>query len=109
MWLVMIGIGIAVGIAMLIVFFLLIPAYLVLILPAAIVGAIPGLIVFGVTSIFASGPLAWILGILAALPFFILVVFAPLALVGGWYSIFRSSVWTLTYREIKALENIAPA
>jgi hypothetical protein len=109
MWLVMIGIGIAVGIAMLVVFFLLIPAYLVLILPAAIVGAIPGLIVFGVTSIFASGPLAWILGILAALPFFILVVFAPLALVGGWYSIFRSSVWTLTYREIKALENIAPA
>ncbi len=109
MWLVMLGIGIACGIALLIVFFLLIPAYVVLVLPAVIVGAIPGLVVFGVTSIFASGPLAWILGILAALPFFILVVFAPLALIGGWYSIFESSVWTLTYREIKALENIAPA
>ena len=62
MWLVMLGIGIGIGIAGLIVFFLLIPAYIVLLLPAAIVGAIPGLIVFGVTSIFASGPLAWILG-----------------------------------------------
>jgi hypothetical protein len=109
MWLVMLGIGIASGIAMLIIFFLLIPAYLVLVLPAAVVGAIPGLVVFGVTSIFASGPLAWILGILAALPFFFLVVFAPLALVSGWYSIYESNVWTLTYREIKALENIAPA
>jgi hypothetical protein len=109
MWLVMLGIGIAFGIAMLVVFFLLIPVYLVLVLPAAIVGVIPGLIVFGVTSIFASGPLAWILGVLAALPFFLLVLFAPLTLISGWYSIFESSVWTLTYREIKALENIAPA
>ena len=41
MWLVMLGIGIGVGIAGLIVFFLLIPAYLVMILPAAIVGAHP--------------------------------------------------------------------
>ena len=107
MWLVMLGIGIAFGIAMLIVFFLLIPAYLVLILPAAIVGAIPGLAVFGVTSIFASGPLAWILGLLAALPFFFMVVFAPLTLVSGLYMIYESNVWTLTYREIKALESVA--
>jgi hypothetical protein len=108
MWLVMIGIGIGFGIAGLIVFFLLIPVYLVLILPAAIVGAIPGLIVFGITSIFAYGPLAWILGILAALPFFVLIVFAPLTLIGGLYKIYVSNVWTLTYREIKALESVAP-
>ena len=107
MWLVMLGIGIASGIVMLIVFFLLIPAYLVLVVPAAIVGAIPGLAVFGITSIFASGPLAWILGILAALPFFFLIVFAPLVLVSGWYLIYESSVWTLTYREMKALESVA--
>ncbi len=109
MWLVMLGIGIAAGIVMLIIFFLLIPAYIVLVLPAVIVGAIPGLAVFGITSIFASGPLAWILGILAALPFFFLVVFAPLTLISGWYTIFESNVWTLTYREMKALESIAPA
>jgi hypothetical protein len=109
MWLVMLGIGIGVGIAGLIVFFLLIPAYLVLILPAAIVGAIPGLVVFGVTSIFAAGPLAWILGLLAAVPFFLLIMFAPLSLVSGLYIIYESNVWTLTYREMKALESVTPA
>ena len=109
MWLVMLGIGIGFGIAGLIVFFLLIPVYLVLILPAAVVGVIPGLIVFGITSIFASGPLAWILGLLAALPFFFFIVFAPLTLLGGWYTIYSSSVWTLTYRQIKALSSVAPA
>ena len=109
MWLVMLGIGIGVGIAGMIVFFLLIPAYLVLILPAAVVAAIPGLIIFGITTLFASGPLAWILGLLAALPFFFLVVFAPLSFINGWYIIYESSVWTLTYREIKALESVAPA
>jgi hypothetical protein len=109
MWLVMVGIGIGLGIAMLIVFFLLIPAYLVLILPAAIVGLIPGLIVFGITSIFASGPLAWILGLLAALPIFLIVMFAPLMVISGWYAIYESSVWTLTYREMKALDSVAPA
>jgi len=109
MWLVMLGIGIGFGIAGLVVFFLLIPAYIVLVIPAVIVAVIPGLAVFGITSIFASGPLAWILGILAALPFFFLIVFAPLALINGWYKIYQSSVWTLTFREMKALETVAPA
>jgi hypothetical protein len=109
MWLVMIGIGIAVGIATMIVFFLLIPAYIVMAVPATIVALIPGLAVFGITSIFSSGPLAWILGALAAVPFFFLIVFAPLSLVTGWYQIYTSNVWTLTYREIQALESVAPA
>jgi hypothetical protein len=30
-------------------------------------------------------------------------------LIGGWYTIYESSVWTLTYREMKALESVAPA
>lgn len=109
MWLVMLGIGIGFGIAGLIVFFLLIPVYIILILPAAVVGVIPGLVVFGITSIFASVPLALVLGILAAVPFFFLVVFAPLTMLGGLYTVFSSSVWTLTYREIKALSSVAPA
>jgi len=91
---------------LLIVFFLLIPVYIVLIVPAAIVAVIPGLAVFGITTIFASGPLAWILGLIAAVPFFLTVIFAPLALVSGWYLIYESSVWTLTYREMNVMEKI---
>jgi hypothetical protein len=107
MWLVMIGIGIAYGILAIFIFFLLIPAYLIMLLPAGVVAFFPGLLAFGITSLFASGPLAWIIGILTALPFFFTVLFAPLLLVGGWYKIFESNVWTLTYREIKALASLS--
>jgi hypothetical protein len=107
MWLVMVGIGIGFGILGLIAFFLLIPVYLVLILPAALTAAVPALIAFGFTSIFASGPLAWIIAFLVAIPFFFIILFAPLSLLSGWYTIYASNVWTLTYREMKALE--APA
>ena len=107
MWLVMAGIGLGVGIAGVVVFFLLIPAYLVLLIPAALVAALPGLIAFGITSIFASGPLAWIIALLVAMPFFFIVMFAPLFLLNGWYLIYQSNVWTLTYREIKAMESLA--
>jgi hypothetical protein len=107
MWLLMVGIGIAFGIAAMILFFLLIPVYLILLLPAGLVAVFPGLIAFGVTSLFTSSPLTWIVGILAALPFFFLVLFAPLTLISGWFQIYSSNVWTLTYREIKALAGLA--
>lgn len=108
MWLVMLGIGIGFGIVGTILFFLLIPAYLILILPAALVAAIPGAIALGVTSIFASGPVAWIVALLVALPFFFMVVLAPLTLISAWYMIYTSSVWTLTYREIQVFEAVKP-
>ena len=107
MWLVMIGIGIAFGIAAMLLFFLLIPAYLVLLVPAGLVAFIPGLIGFGVTSIFTSSPLTWIIGILVALPFFFLVLFTPLFFISGWFKIYASNVWTLTYREIKATASLS--
>ncbi len=108
MWLVMLGIGIGYGIAGMILFFLLIPAYLILVLPAALVAVIPAAIAFGITSIFAAGPLAWIVAALVAIPFFFMVALAPLTLVSGWYIIYAANVWTLTYREIKALEAVKP-
>ena len=107
MLLVMIGVGIAVGIAGLILFFLLIPAYIVLLIPAAVAAVVPALIAFGIASIFTSGPLAWVIAAVAAMPVFFTVLFAPLMLFSGWYKIFQSNVWTLTYREIKAKESLA--
>jgi hypothetical protein len=109
MWLIMLGLRIGFSIVGIILFFLLIPAYIITGIAGLIVAAIPGLIAFGITSIFASGPLTWIIGILVALPFFALVLFLPLTLISGWYLIYESSAWTLAYREMKALENIAPA
>jgi hypothetical protein len=107
-WLVMLGIGFGYGIVGIILFFLLIPAYLILALPAALVAAIPAAIAFGITTIFSGGLVAWIVAILVAVPFFLMVTLTPLALVSGWYLIYSSCVWTLTYREIKALEVVKP-
>ena len=109
MWLIMLGIGIAFGIASVIIFFLLIPAYIILAIPGAIVAAIPGLVALGITSIFAAGPVAWIVGLIVALPFFFLIAFSPLALVSGLYKIYESSIWTLAFREIKVLDTVAPS
>jgi hypothetical protein len=107
MWLVMIGIGIGFGIIGIVAFFLLIPLYLILLVPAGLVAALPALIAYGISSLFASGPLTWIITLLVAIPFFFVTLFAPLVLINGWYKIYESNVWTLTYREIKALENLA--
>jgi len=107
MLLVMVGIGIAFGITGLIVFFLLIPAYIVLLIPAALAAGVPALIAYGIASIFTSGPLVWVIAVLSAIPLFFTVLFAPLMLFSGWYKIYESNVWTLTYREIKAMESLA--
>ena len=109
MWLVMLGIGIGYGIIGMILFLLLIPAYLVLLLPALVVASIPAAVAFGISAIFGAGPVAWIIAGVVALPFFLMVLFAPLTLLSGWYIIYISNVWTLTYREIKTLEGISPA
>lgn len=106
MWLIMLGIGIGFALAGIIVFFLLIPAYIVLLVPAALIAAIPGVIGLGLTSLFFSGPPAWIVGAIFALPVFFMVLFAPLFLFSGWFKIYASSVWTLTYREMKLLNGV---
>jgi hypothetical protein len=103
-WLVMIGIGLAFNLVSMALFFILIPAYLLLLIPAGIIAALPGLLAYGITSLFASGPLVWILTGVAALPFFFIVLFSPLIFVSGLYKLYESNVWTLTYREINAIQ-----
>jgi hypothetical protein len=107
MWLIMVGIGIVFGIASVIAFFLLIPVFLLLILPAGVVAAIPGAIAYGISCIFTVAPWTWIIAGLVALPFFGLVVGSPFNLIEGLYEVYQSNVWTLTYREIKAMENLS--
>ena len=109
MWLIMIAIGIGYAIIGIMALFLFVPLYVILLIPAALVAAIPGLRAFGIASIFISGPLAWIIGILFALPAFFTVLFAPLFVLDGWFKIYSSSVWTLAYREMKLISNASAA
>ncbi len=108
MWLVNIGIGIGYAVAGIFLIIVLIPVFFITGVAGLIAAIIPGLIAFGLSSLFASGPLTWIIAILVGLPFFFLVLGSPLLLTGGWMQIFLSSVWTLTYREMKALEVAIP-
>jgi hypothetical protein len=100
------GIGIGWGIATLILFFLLIPLYLFMIIPALVIVGLPGLVIFGLASLFLAQPLAVLTALILVLPPFFLIVFSPLVLLGAWEQVFLSSLWTLTYREIMALESV---
>src|SRR5574340_997860 len=104
LWLVMAAVGIGVGILGFFAFFLLIPVYLIMLIPAVLIGAVPGLIAFGIPSLFTSGPLTWIIGIIFALPLFMMILFLPLFFLTGWYKLFTSIAWTLAYRDLKTGE-----
>jgi hypothetical protein len=108
MWLVMIGLGIAWIVASIIAIIVTLPVVLVTTIVAAIVSAIPALLLVGIFSLFLSGPLPWIAAALFLLPLFFIIAFSPWLLLGSWQTVYTSTVWTLTYREIKALPAVAP-
>jgi hypothetical protein len=108
-WLVMIGIKIAWGIAF---FILIIPLLVVSIITAVgglLVAIVPTLLTAGVANLLAAPDYwPWAFAAIIGLPFFAIVAFSPILLVSGWSQIYQSSVWTLTYRELKAIETVAP-
>jgi hypothetical protein len=103
MWLVMIGLGIVWAIVSIIAAIITIPVVIITSAVAAIIVAIPGLLLVGAFSLFLGGPLPWIAAGLFVLPLFFLIAFSPWLLLGSWQTVYTSTVWTLTYREIKAL------
>lgn len=109
MWLVMIGLGIVWAVGFVIAVIVTIPIVIVTAVIGALVAAIPALLLAGLFSLFLTGPWPWIAGILFALPLFFVIAFSPWLLLIGWREIFASSVWTLTYREIKAPPVLAAA
>ena len=108
MWLVMIGLGIAWIVVSIIAIIVTIPVVIVTSIIGAIVVAIPALLLVGLFSLFLGGPLPWIAGGLFVLPLFFIIAFSPWLLLGSWQTIYTSTVWTLTYREIKALPALKP-
>ncbi len=103
MWLIMIGLGIAWMIVSIIAIVLTIPVVLVTTIIAAVVAAIPGLLLAGLFSLFLSGYIPWIVAGVLVLPLFFTIAFSPWVLLTAWQQVYTSTVWTLTYREIKAL------
>lgn len=107
MWLVMIGLGIVWAFVSIILAIITIPIVIVTALIAALVVALPFLLFVGIFSTFLGGYLPWIAGGLLVAPLFFTLAFSPWLLLGSWQSVYTSTVWTLTYREIKALPALA--
>ena len=106
MWLIMVGVRIGWAIALIASAIILFPAILLLIAIGGVVGGLPALLVGGLASLFLEEPAPWILGGVIGFPIFILVVSAPWVFLSGLMEVFKSSTWTLTYRELRALEGI---
>jgi len=103
MWLVMIGLGIVWAIVSFVIVLVTLPLVLVTLIIAIFVVAIPVLLLVGLFNLFVGNVIAWVLGIVFVLPLFFTLAFSPWVLVGAWQAVFTSSVWTLVYREIKAI------
>ena len=101
MWLIMIGLGLAWLIALVFVMLLLVAL-------GAVLAGLPALLVGGLAGLVSKGAVPWILGTAVGLPIFILVVAVPALFLNGLAEVFKSSVWTLTYRELRALEGLQP-
>ena len=99
MWLIMVGIQIGWAIAM-------IPVVLFMLLVAGVLGGLAGLTIGGLSSLIFEGAIPWIAGFGVGIPVFMLIMTAPLVFLGGLAEVFKSSVWTLTYRELRALEGL---
>ena len=79
----------------------------VLLAAAVVAAAIPVLVLGGLGSLIIGWP-AWIVGGLFGLLSFTAVVVVPSVLLRGLEMTFISTLWTLTYRELKALEGLEP-
>jgi hypothetical protein len=92
---------------LIVAFFILLPVMAITVLLGLVVGGIPALLVGGLSSLFISGYIPWIVGAIFGLPLFLLVTTSPLIFLSALERIFNSAVWTLTYREMKALPALA--
>jgi hypothetical protein len=62
-----------------------------------------------ISGVVMNGATPWIMGTLAGLPIFFIVTILPLLFVSGLKEIYLSSIWTLTYGELRANDLPAPA
>ena len=104
-WLMWLGVRFAWVVISVPIFLVMLPVLLVLLLVGVLVAAVPALITAGISGLFLDGILPWIIGALFGLPLFMLVVAAPMAFVSGLVEIFKSNLWTLSYRELRPIES----
>jgi hypothetical protein len=76
----------------------------ILLVAGVLLGGLPALLVFTIVNQFVQGAVPWIVAILIGLPILLVVVVIPSTILSGLWETYKSSAWTLTYREFLALE-----
>jgi hypothetical protein len=103
-WLILIGLGIAWSIASILLVILLIPVFVVSFVLAGLVAGVPALLAGGFASIFLPGYWPVVVGVVFGLPLFVLLAGSPILFFEGLVQVFRSTSWTLVYRELKGIK-----
>ena len=102
-WLIMLGITLGWGLVIALSFLVLFPLLMVFMVIGGVAGALPAYLVYLLASLVMEGAVPILLAVLVGLPIFILVMLAPWWCLGGLMEVFTSSVWTLTYRELRSV------
>jgi hypothetical protein len=85
----------------------LVPVVLGLVGMALLTGSLPALLIGGLTSLISSGDLPVFLALGVGVSVFVVVLAAPLVILGGLREVFLSAFWTLSYGELHPLESMA--
>jgi len=109
MWLIMLGLTLGWGIVIVLSFLVLFPLLILFIALGGVAGAAAGYLVFLLSGLVFEGALPVLLAVVVGLPILILVMLAPWSCLGGLMEVFKSSVWTLTYRELREARDAQPA
>ncbi len=99
MGLILFGIGLG-------LFIVTIPIFFLLAATGVLAGGLPALLAGGIANIFVHGTTPQIVAATVGVPIFLAVLFIPLAFLSGLAETFYSTTWTLTYRELLALEAV---
>jgi hypothetical protein len=100
-WLVWLGVRIVWTLGSLLALIFLSPVILLTMLAGVLVGGLLTVLTAGIASLFVSPIFAWIIGAVFGLPLFIIVTFSPITFLSGLVEVFKSSFWTLSYREFR--------
>jgi hypothetical protein len=109
LWLIWIGIQILWVPLCILILILLAPVLLLTTLAGVVVGSVPATLVGAISSLFMPSVTPWIMGALAGIPIFIVVLISPMLFVSGLVEIYKSSIWSLAYRDLRAMESLKQA
>jgi hypothetical protein len=109
LWLVWMGVRLLWALVGMVVVILLLPVLFVTFLIGLVAGGVLAVLVAGLAHLSWNGTTAWLMGALAGLPAFILVMVSPVFFVSGLVEIYKSCIWTLAYHELKAMKVTAQA